>query len=164
MLHWPPARELFFCPKTRNYFTPIGLIIAMNSEFLKPIYWNLALERMGIFKAIIGTFRCSLLSDLPYTGRSAKTPAPTSDRCRDRRFWYTIILCCPHRYSRFCVLYLSHGRLLSSSRVFLCPILMNFGRKVKTLDNSFTDFGWGKTLRINLCFKRSSFFCSCASA
>ena len=25
----------------------------MNSEFLKPIYWNLALERMGVFKTIL---------------------------------------------------------------------------------------------------------------
>ena len=54
MLHWPPARELLFCPKTRNYFTPIGLIIAMNSEFYKPNYWNPALEQMGAFRAIIG--------------------------------------------------------------------------------------------------------------
>ena len=48
---------------------------------------------------------------------------------------------------------------------FSCvQFLMNFGRKVKTLDNSFTDFGWGKTLRINLCFKRSACSCSRASA
>ena len=114
------------CRRIRNYFIENVTVVCPNRVILKPIYWYLVLTRLAAFNVIIGSFCCSPSSDLPYTGRSAKTPVPTtSDRCWDRRLWYTIILCCPRGYSTFLV-----PRLVGGSRPHPSTFSAQLERKI----------------------------------